>query len=656
MQSSNLPFDDRVDPPALDTGARERLAAALEHANIPTLVATLAHLTGEDRWLQPPFLPEPARGPGENDSGGLPEDVQREIREAVLELVVDLRSGRAAAAPDPSPERVVHILSSILRDDVPQEEAGLLAEELGVVSRDVPIRADGRLGSHPQGVAIIGAGISGLGLAIRLKASGIPFVILDKNESLGGTWVENVYPGCGVDSPSHLYSFSFEQRASWSRYFVRREELKTYLDDVADRHDIRSSIRFETEVLEAAWSQADEAWKIEVRRPDGQTESFEAPVLVSAVGLMSQAAYPQIEGLQDFAGPVMHTAEWDPDVDLTGKRVAVIGTGASAMQLVPAAARIAGHVTVVQRSPQWAMPFPTYQRDVPEWLPTVLHEVPHYQGWHRLRQVWNFGDRLHSGAQIDPDWPTPERSINQRNENMRKFLTRHIETTLEGRPDLIEQCIPSYPPYGKRMLLDNSWFETMRRDNVTLITDRVARVEEDGLVTGSGRHVPADVIALATGFRILEIIGTFTLRGRSGRTLRDHWGTDDARAHLGLTVPDFPNFFVLFGPNTNAGHGGSQFMSAEIQIGYVLRMLAKMEDEGITTIEPRQEAFDAYNAELDEALDRTIWKHPGMTTYYRNKAGRIVANMPWTNARYWELTREPQLDDYETTARAVAGD
>jgi len=317
------------------------------------------------------------------------------------------------------------------------------------------------------------------------------------------------------------------------------------------------------------------------------------------------------------------------------------------MQLVPTVVHEAEHVTVFQRSKQWALPHPNYHRDVTETVRFLMREVPYYLEWYRLRSFWNFSDRLHSSLQIDPNWPHPERAVNETNDRHRVFLTNYIKEQLGDRTDLIEACLPDYPPYGKRPLLDNRWFQTMRRDDVTLITEAVDHVDDDKVVTSSGAGVRADVIALATGFKVLQFLWPMEIVGLSGKTLREQWGVDDARAYLGVTVPDFPNFFIVNGPNTNAGHGGSAIHATEFQVRYIMQAIRHLLVTETAAIDTDREAFLQYNAELDEALSRCIWSHKGMTTYYRNDAGRIVVSSPWKYVDYWARLREFSVDDYQ---------
>lgn len=630
-----------TDVPAPPRPSEEQLAAALEEANLPTLLLVLAQVTGDAKWLEDPYRPTAPRGLDDHDGGGFDEERQAEIRAAALRILRDLPPG---AGDDLPADRVAPMLSISLGEPVDESFSELFAEELGVQSRAVElpeVPADRELG-----IVIIGAGLSGLCQAIHLEQAGLPYTILEKNEDVGGTWFENTYPGCGVDTPAHLYAFSFAQNPGWSRYFARRDELQDYWRALADRHGVRERTRFGCEVTRATWDDDAGRWALDVRRPDGSVEPITAEVVISAVGLLNRPAYPNLPGLDDFAGPVVHTAAWPADLDVAGKRVAVIGTGASAMQLVPAIAGVAEHVTVYQRSPQWAVPYPTYLREVPEGVRLLMEHVPHYLGWYRLRLLWKLGDRVHPFLQIDPDYPHPDRAINKLNDAMRESLTRYIEHELRDRPDLLAKALPDYPVYGKRLLMDNGWFRTIKRDDVELVCDPIDAVVGEGVRTGDGVVREADVVVLATGFESLRVLGPLEVVGRSGRRLRETWGPDDARAHLGIAIPDLPNFFCLYGPNTNTGHGGTVVLGTELQVRYVMELLALMLERDLRSVEVRQEAHDAYNAELDEALGRTIWTHPGMTTYYRNSAGRIVTNSPWRYVDYWKLTRHPDPEHF----------
>lgn len=621
----------------------EELLAALEDANIPTLIPVLVQLTGDRRWLEAPYRPVRSTGIGDNDTAGLPEELQKEIRTETYDAVLAFRAGRLnPVTPDTS--EVASWLSVALDEHVPDEYGPLLAEELGLVSRDVEVPAAGS--ARDLSVIVIGAGMSGLLAAIKLKAAGIKFTVIEKNDAVAGTWLENTYPGCGVDTPSHLYSFSFARNNNWSRYFAKRPQVDEYFEQLADDYDLHGDIRFGTEVVRAEYEQENQRWKVTSRTTDGAEHHDYADVLIPAVGMVNRPAVPRLPGLETFAGPTMHTAEWRSDVELAGKRVAVIGTGASAMQLVPSIVDEAERVLVFQRSKQWALPHPNYQREVSAGVRYLMENVPFYAEWYRLRAFWNFSDRLHSSLVIDPEWPESTRSINATNERHREFLTRYIKAELGDRQDMLDDCLPEYPPYGKRPLIDNGWFRTVIRDDVDLITASISSIGEHSITTADGVEHEVDVIVLATGFKTLQFLWPMEIRGRSGQTLREAWGEEDARAYLGITVPDFPNMFILNGPNTNAGHGGSAIIAGEFQMRYIMQALAFMAEHDVRSTEVREDVFTDYNVELDAALNQMIWVHPGMTTYYRNSAGRVVVSSPWKYLDYWGRTLHFKPHEY----------
>lgn len=631
-------------PGAANTSAD--LARALEHANLPSLLPVLVQLTGDRRWLREPYRPTRSRGMDDNDSGGFAPEVAAEIRQAMLDAVVAHEQGAPVAIPAPTGELMQELLSLANGEPATPDYADMLAEDLGF-TRPAPAPA------LPTGITavVIGAGVSGMLAAIRLREAGIEHVVLEKNLEVGGGWWENSYPGAGVDTPSHLYSYSFAPR-DWSTHFGRRDEVAQYLRDIADAHDLRRVIRFGTEVVSAGYDEQDATWT--VRTADGDTVT--ATVLISATGALNRPRVPEIPGLDTFTGPVFHTARWPSDLDLTGRRVAVVGAGASAMQVVPAIAGTVGALTVYQRSPQWVAPNDVYFDRIDDAVHLLMNRIPCYRGWYRARLAWNFNDRVHPSLQVDPDWEHPERSVNAVNDAHRRVFTRYLESELDGRPDLVAKSLPDYPPFGKRMLLDNGWYRTLRRDDVELVAEGVAEITPTGLVGDGGTVTDADVIVLATGFHTHRFLWPIEIRGRGGVRLADVWGPQDAHAHLGITVPGFPNLFVTCGPGTALGHGGSFITVAECQVRYIVDLLRRMVREDLRAVEVRAEVEREYTRRHDEAHDRMLWTHPGMTNWYRNAGGRIVSTMPWQIVDYWRMTHEADLADFhvERTAPAAA--
>lgn len=623
-------------------------ADAVAIANIPTLIMVLVQLTGELRWLDGAYRPTRTRGLDDNDSGGLPDHVQGEIRAAAVEAIVAWANGTPPAIAQPSDELLVQMMSVSIGQAVPMEYAPMIANELRVFDRPVP-------SCDPPDdfeVLIIGAGISGLCAGVRLQEAGVRFKILERDQRVGGTWLQNRYPGCGVDTPSYLYSFTFA-RADWSHHFSLRDELHAYLERVGEDFGITPHVQFGTEVEQATYDAAAQGWVVQARGCDGATEVHRANVVISAVGAFNKPRIPDMKGAGSFAGPEVHTARWPQGgLDLHGKRVAVIGNGASAMQLVPAIAEDAASVVVFQRSPQWAAPFDKFHRPVPAALRFLLAALPIYHDWYRLRLAWAYNDAIHPALQKDPSWVDPARSISALNDRHREYFTQYIVSELGDRQDLLEKVLPSYPPYGKRMLMDNGWFRTLTRENVHLVTDSVTEIVVGGVRTEKGEY-DADVLVWATGFDVVRFLAPMRIVGRSGHTLQEQWGDDDARAYLGTVIPDMPNFFCLYGPNAQFGHGGSLITIMDRQMHYVMSTLTQMFEAGIGVVEVDRDVHDDYNAKVDAAHEKMVWTHPGMDTYYRNSRGRVVAINPFRVVDFWKMTDRADLGDYRTEPKAT---
>ena len=628
---------------ASTTVGDDQLAEAIAIANVPTLLMVLVQLTGETKWLHEPYRPMRQRGMGDNDSGGLPEAVQAEVRDAVLEAVLAWRDGRPVAIPTPAPAMLVEMMAVAMGEPVPEEYGDMIAAQNALTDTTPPEPVDA---PEDFEVLVVGAGVAGICAAINLQRNGIPFTVIEKNTTVGGTWWENRYPGAGVDTPNHLYSFSFAPY-DWSMYFALRDELHEYLEHVADRFDVRRHIRFSTSVERLAYDADAQRWSVTLILPDGSVEHRRANVVISATGIFNPLKYPDIPGLDRFAGPRPHTAAWPEDLDLTGKRVAVIGNGASAMQLGPEVQHDVESLTIFQRSAHWAAPFEHFRTPVPEPIRMLLREVPLYRTWYRARLAWTFNDRLHRTLQKDPSWEHASRSLNAINDSHREYFTQYALGELGDRADdLAAKVVPTYPPYGKRMLMDNGWYRMLRNPKVTLVDEPITEVTEHSVVTESAEH-EADVLVIATGFDVLRFLTAFEVIGRDGRSLREVWDDTDARAYLGgLTVPGFPNLFVLYGPNTQPGHGGSIMFVMEMLMSYVTAAIRTMITGGIGALEVRQDVHDAYNERIDAAHERMVWTHPGMSTYYRNDKGRVVVNYPFRNVDLFESTSRVDLDDY----------
>jgi 4-hydroxyacetophenone monooxygenase len=635
------------------------LDEALSGANIPTLACVLVHLTGQRCWIEGRYVPTRTRGLEDNDSGGLPDAVQEEIKLAARDALRDWFGGKPAVLPRPPDKLLVEMMSVSLGEQVPVDYAPMIRNDLFVsptleeLHSDVP---------PPPGFSalIIGAGISGLCAAIELAEAGIPYAIVERRQELGGVWFDNRYPGAACDVPSHLYSFSFAPY-DWSRFFAGSREIHSYLDKVADDYDVRQHIRFGHEVTEARFNEANGEWQAEIITSAGARETLRASMLISGVGAFNKPRIPDVPGLACFKGPSVHTAQYpDAGLDLAGRNVLLVGNGASAMQVAPAIVDQVASLTIVQRTPQWAAAFPKFGQEIPGPLRRLLDEVPLYRLWYRLRLSWAFNDKLYEALTQDPDWDGQGRSINAINDTHRKGLTAYAKAELGEAQHLLADVLPDYPPFGKRMLLDNGWFRTLAREKVTLVTGGVTEVQSDAIVTSDGATHKADVIIWATGFDVVNLLAPMKIVGVGGRELHRDWDGDDARAYLGTVVPGYPNFFCLYGPNTQFGHGGSLITVLERQMHYVMSLLREMFAAGFTQVEVRQDVHDLYNAKVDATHQQMVWTYPGVESYYKNSKGRIVVNNPFRILDVWRMTEAADLNEYycssgvEPLARASA--
>jgi 4-hydroxyacetophenone monooxygenase len=639
--------------PDMAASADDWLERAIAVANVPTLACLLVHLTGDRRWIQAPFTPARLRGLDDSDTGGLPEAVQSQIRAAALDSLKSWYAGRPPALPNPPDDLLAQMMSVSLGDTVPQEYAAFIRSDLDLppAPDQAPTPEDDPAGRPPHGFSalIIGAGISGLCAAVELTNAGVPYVILERRPDVGGVWFENRYPGAACDVPSHLYSFSFAAY-DWSRFFADSREIHAYLGRVARDFKIEDNIRFGIEVTEVRYDQTKGEWEASVNTTSGERRVLRANILISCVGAFNKPRIPAVPGLESFAGPSVHTARYpDAGIDLAGRRVILIGNGASAMQVAPAIAGKVASLAIVQRTPQWVAPFPKFGKTIPEPLRRLLAEVPLYRHWYRMRLTWAFNDKLYEALQIDPNWDEGGRSINVINEAHRKMLIAYMSSELGSAQQLLPNVLPSYPPFGKRMLLDNGWFRTLGRDNVTLVIGGVERVLPDGVVTTDGVERKADVLIWATGFDVGHFLAPMKIVGKNGRELDRDWDGDDARAYLGVAVPGYPNFFCLYGPNSQFGHGGSLITVLERQMHYLMSLLRQMFAQGIKCVEVRQEVHDEYNARVEERHKTLVWAFPGVETYYNNSRGRNVVNNPFRITEVRRMTETADLSKYHCT-------
>ena len=487
-------------------------------------------------------------------------------------------------------------------------------------------------GAPTPRVVIVGAGFGGIGLGIRLKLAGIDsFTILERAEGIGGVWRDNSYPGLTCDIPSHLYSLSSEPNPDWSRLYSPRDEILAYQERLVTKYGLGRHIRLGTGVANADFDEGDGIWRVTTE--DG--EVLEADVFVCATGQLSRPAPAPLPGIESFEGPSFHSSRWDHDTDLAGKRVAVVGTGASAIQLVPEIADEVERLHVFQRSAPWVVP--KNDRAYSKLEKRLFRRYPVIQRMVRRRQFWTF--ELFAWAIT-------------RGQRLKRFLESQALRRIEKEvPDsgLRERLMPQYPIGCKRVLVSDDWYATLVRPDVELVTEAVTEVGSDRIVTSDGVERPVDVIILATGFRTTEFLAPMEIAGIGGRDLNEAW-RDGADAYLGMTVSGFPNLFMLYGPNTNLG-AGSILSVHESQVRYILDSVQRLRRSGARYLDVRPEVQREFNDELQERLADSVWT-AGCSNWYRTASGKVVNNWPGLTSEYDRRTRQVDPDDYRMVRAA----
>jgi 4-hydroxyacetophenone monooxygenase len=622
----------------------QRIATACDAADVHPLLCAVAHRTGDLSLLREAFEPDqgqllvPGRGLGPGE-----EAAARALAGAAL--ADHLASGR----PDHelTPEERVRIFGFLVGSGAAEHWDGFLTEELALPGSDPrePSWHSSDLGGEFR-CAVVGAGASGLAAAHRLRQAGVAVTVFEKNGDVGGTWLENVYPGCRVDVPNQLYSFSFAQTNDWASRFSAQPDLLAYLQTTADGLGLGECIRFGAEVTAARFDETTQKWSLTVRAADGSETTEVADGVVCAVGQLNRPSFPPIEGQEHFAGPSFHSAAWDDTVALTDRRVAVIGSGASAAQFVPHLAAEVAHLDVYQRTAPWLLPTENYANPFPPEFHELLRLLPGYGRWDRVWQFWLMHEGLLVAARVDPAWDQHTEAVSAANDFVRSMLLDVLRAQVEDDV-LYEKMVPHFPPFAKRALRDDGrWAAALGRADVDLVTAPIAKITPHAVVTADGEEHPADVLIYGTGFRASEFVAPMQVFGSGGVELSDEWD-GDAQAYLGMTVPGFPNFFLLYGPNTNLVINGSILIMVECQVRYAVEAIGRLLRGGHRTMSCRRDVHERYGREMEEGNARMVWGVADVPTWYRNARGRVTQNWPFDLHTYWDRTREPDLADYE---------
>lgn len=476
-------------------------------------------------------------------------------------------------------------------------------------------------------VAIIGAGASGIAMAVNLKRAGIPFVIFERADDVGGTWRDNTYPGLACDVPSHLYRFSFAPNAEWSHEYSPGGEIHAYFRGVAEKLGIMEHVRFSSEVKEARFI-GEGQWQITTVK--GSAGLFNA--VVAASGILHKAVLPNIEGRDSFAGTAFHSSQWNHDISLAGKRVGIIGTGSTATQILPAIVDQVGSVSLFQRTPQWILNVPN-NRFTDEKKQAFRTEP------NKMAELYNhlnfiFNERFAASLVGENDEGLDE---------MARMCRENLEQNVHD-PELRNRLTPSYQAGCKRLIVSDKFYPAIQRENAHLVDTPITRIEPDGVRTNDGVLHGLDMIVYATGFDPFAFFRPATIVGRNGVSLNERW-QESCQAYRSVAVPEFPNLFFVGGPNSPIGNF-SYLRTAEVQIGYVMELIKRLAEGNYREVEPTQEATDAFNAEVEQAITRTVWVTGGCTSWYFDKRGKVVS-WPWSYGRFQSDLKQPRMEEFK---------
>lgn len=622
----------------------DEVRAALDHAQPNALRIALYHATRDPELAQMGLSLTPLWG-GAYEVPTLLDEHIPTLKQKALDF---LKRGAPMEHGQASPAELRQMMSLLKGEPVSDYtfelgKVDLVEDEfpLGVEWNDEPsAEAKNRFR-----VVIVGAGFGGLATAIQLSRLGVPYTLIDRNSGPGGTWWTNDYPAARVDITSHQYQLSFMKKYPWKHYFATRDELMQYIAEVIDRYDLRPNMRFDTELKSATWDEGTSSWRLSVDTADGPQELV-ANAVVSSVGLFNAPKFPDIPGIEAFRGKMFHTTQWDHSYDYSGKRVGQIGVGATGAQLMPTVAQRAGHLTVFQRSPQWLSPLDGYLATIPDDVQWLFDHFPNYWNWFSFANFLTIGGAFEDLFKYDRGWQEQGGTVSRRNDAMREFNIEYVRSKLGHRPDLVKKLIPDFPPWTKRPVVDSGFYDALDRDNVDLVTDRIKRFTETGIETVDGTHRELDLVILCTGFEANRYLWPVQYHGRNGLTLEEAWKKDGPRAYLGITAPDFPNLFMLYGPNAQANAGGGVIKWLELWSRYSVRAIVKMIEQGITSMSVKPEVYEEFNKSLDDEMAKCIYADYGEISYYVNEHGRPGINSPWQPSVYFDWLSRTTMDDY----------
>ena len=571
--------------------------------------------------------------------------VAAEIRDR---LRVAVKSGKPPVMPQLDRPMFKRMSRLLLGQDLPDMSVDVAFQHAGFTT-DSRVRkaAD----EPPAGfkVIVVGAGMMGINAAIKLQQAGFDFTVLEAMDTVGGNWLTNTYPGAAVDTPSRIYSFSFEPNASWTQFYPRGPEFLSYLDRVTDKYGLRDRIQFGTWVEGAEWDEARKTWTVKTVR-NGKPESHECNILIMAVGPNNNPNYPKVKNLDAFKGPVIHSAAWDHSVDLTGKKVVLVGTGCSGVQVATAIADQVGELVIVQRQPEHILPNPLAHAPVAELERWAMEHVPFVAQWKRLQSLHSQMRDMHGMVMKDEDYAAKTGGFGPINDGMRMLCDGYVKSHFPDDPKMVQLLTPNFPVFAKRPILDCGFYDTLKKSNVSIVRGELAEADQNAVILDDGTRIECDVLLLSTGYE-LHFGRQFDIRGAGGKTLKDAFDPHPF-SYEGMLITGFPNFVFMGAPYSYlvANHA----VVSEQQVHYIIELLQWMVDDHLSSFDVSEEATRAFVDDVDAALQNSAWVQCGSAHgYYRDKGAggqkKVILAIPRHNSRIWHDLRVPRQEDFHVT-------
>jgi cation diffusion facilitator CzcD-associated flavoprotein CzcO len=576
--------------------------------------------------------------------------VASEIRERLRAAV---KTEKPAVMPQIDRPMFKKMTRLLLGQDLPEMSVDV-AFQHGGFTTDTRVRQAADVPPADFKVLVVGAGMMGINAAIKLQQAGFDFTVLEALDKVGGNWLTNTYPGAAVDTPSRVYSYSFEPNASWTQFYPRGPEFLSYLDRVTDKYNLRDRIQFGTWVEGAEWDEARKIWTVKAVR-NGKPETYECNVLIMAVGPNNNPNYPKVKNLDSFKGPVIHSAAWDHDVDLTGKKVVLVGTGCSGVQVATAIADKVGELIIVQRQPEHIIPNPQAHAPVGELERWAMEYIPFVAQWKRLQSLHSQMRDMHGMIMKDEEYAAKTGGFGPINDGMRMMCEGYLKSHFPDNPEMVELLTPNFPVFAKRPILDCGFYDTLKKPNVSIVRGELAEADESAVILADGTRIECDVLLLSTGYN-LHFGRQFDIRGTGGKTLKDAFDPHPF-SYEGMLITGFPNFVFMGAPYSYlvANHA----VVSEQQVHYIIELLQWMVDDHLSSFDVSRQATDAFIDDVDTNLAKTAWVQCGSAHgYYRDKGGdgqkKVILAIPRHNSRIWHDLRSPRQEDFNVTGKEDA--